>query len=166
MQANIDWPNRVITGKSGTKYFIRPETLSSARYIEFEIRSMTQAFKTNLEGILQTLDSVEHHLLKGELNAIGNAHNALSILQGFKTGLRRHAEFRRTESIEFCALFCVEDSEDLASFSEDIIIKKWNDWKEIPDEDFFLLSVNVKILLSKRYRDIIKKEKEALEAKK
>lgn len=161
-QAKIDWPNRVIIGASGTKYKITPETMSSARYIEFEIRSMTQAFKTNLEGILTALDSIEHQLVKGELNQSGNIHNALTILQNFKNGLRNHAQYKRTESIEFCALFCIEDGEDVSEYSETMVRRKWDDWKSIPDEDFFLLSMNVKILLSARYRKMIQAEKESL----
>lgn len=163
IQPKIDWPNRQIIGASGTVYKITPETMSSARYIEFEIRSMTQAFKTNLEGILTTLDSIENHLTKGTLNASGNIHNALSELQNFKKGLREHAKFRRTESIEFCALFCIADGEDVSEYSEAMVLKKWNDWKIIPDEDFFLLSMNVKVLLSQRYRNMIQQEKEKLQ---
>jgi len=158
----ISWEERKIVGKSGKVYHIMPEKISSARYVEFEIRSMTQAFKTNLDGILKLISDVEHDLTKGELNCQGNTHTALQRISDFKKGLINHIEYKRTESIEFCALFCIADGEDVTDFSEALIRDKWNDWKEIPNEDFFLLSIKAKMLYSQRFRDILKSETEKM----
>lgn len=152
----INWEERKVVGKSGKVYKICPEILSSARYVHFEIRSMTEAFKTNLDGILMTLQGIEDELTKGKLNSAGNIFNALTKLRDFKKGLVAYQEYKRTPSIEFCALFCIEDGEDVSRFDEDQIRSKWDDWKEIPDQDFFLLSLQVKVSSSKNYRDLIK----------
>lgn len=158
MKQGIYWEDRKIVGASGKEYKICPETMSSARYIEFEIRSMTQAFKTNLDGIISMMNRVEDHLVNGKLNAQGNTHNALTELKTFRAGLVNHAEFKRTESIEFCALFCTYEGEDTSVYSEDMVAEKWRDWKGIPDEDFFLLSIRVKLLLSTRYANIVRSQ--------
>ncbi|MFO0201560.1 MAG: hypothetical protein ACK528_00355, partial [Alphaproteobacteria bacterium] len=83
----IDFDKRKIIGKSGTVYKIAPEDISVGRWAEFEIRSITLAYNTDFETLLNTFRGVKDDLMNGKNNAQGNAHHALRKIEDFEKGM-------------------------------------------------------------------------------
>jgi hypothetical protein len=158
--AKIDFENRQIIGKSGKVYKISPETLSSARTPEFEIRSSLLAYRTNLEELFKLLAKVKKGLKEGR--TFGDVADAIHDIERYENGLLTFHETGRTPLIEFCALFCIAEGEDISKFNEDIIREKWEDWNEITDYDFFLLSLNVIPSFKKKYLEALENQKSSL----
>jgi hypothetical protein len=153
MSAKIDLEKRQIIGSSGKVYKISPETLSSARTPEFEIRSALLAYRTNLEELFKLLAKVKKGLKEGR--TFGDVADAILDIERYENGLMTFHETQRTPLIEFCALFCIYEGEEVGQFNENIIAEKWEDWKEIPDYDFFLLSLNVIPFFKERYLEAL-----------
>jgi hypothetical protein len=151
--AKIDFDKRQIIGKSGKIYKISPETLSSARTPEFEIRSALLAYRTNLEELFKLFAKVKKGLREGR--TFGDIADSLTEIERFEQGLLTFHETKRTPLIEFCALFCIYEGEEIGQFNENIIAEKWEDWSEIPDYDFFLLSLNVIPSFKQRYLEAL-----------
>jgi hypothetical protein len=154
-EAGVYYDLGYIIGTSGKKYFIQPGKISSARFPEFELRSMTQAFKTNLNGFIQIFDDIDNALLRGELNPVGNAYTVLNITKNAREGLVNKSKFKIAETLEFCALFCNEEGEDVTDLSVEMFERKYLDWCAIPHDAFFLLSVKVKTIYWINYKKVL-----------
>lgn len=155
----IDWDKRQITGKSGKVYKIVPESLSAGRTAEFEIRAMMLAYKTDFETLAKLLSRVRHSLREGK--TFGDVADALNDLDKFEEGLVNFQLNGRSELVEFCALFCIAEGEDVGVFTQEQIIDKWNDWKHIPEADFFLLCAKAIPSFKERFLDILKQTGQA-----
>lgn len=153
--SKIDFDNRVIYGKSGKVYKIMPEMLSAGRTPEFEIRSILLAYKTDFETLAKVLSRAKHGLREGR--TFGDVHDALTGIENFEKGLINFQTNGRSELVEFCALFCIGEGEDVGEFNEQIIIEKWNDWKEIPEADFFFLCAKAIKSFRQRFLEILEK---------
>ena len=73
----IDYEKGIITGKSGKIYKISIESISSARYTEYLIRSSLIAFNTDFETLFNRINTAISHLRYGKENAQGNSSNAI-----------------------------------------------------------------------------------------
>jgi hypothetical protein len=147
----IDWNNRIITGSSGKVYKIQPELISAGRAPEFEIRGMVLGYRTNLDTLAALHSNVKLTLIKGEDNMAGNIHKVLNLLDDFDKGILHYLENKRNALLEFASLFCIAEGEDVGIHNEEIIRDKYNDWKHIPDQDFFFLCQKAIPSFAKRY---------------
>lgn len=169
MKAKIDWDNRQIIGKSGKVYRIMPEMLSTGRTPEFEIRAMTLSHKTDFETIIKLIDKSYNTLYnfgitKDEVK-LGSLFDLLEDLKNFRNGLLNFQLNNRSALVEFCALFCISEDEDLGLFNEQIIREKYEDWSEIPEADFFLLSAKAIPYFKQRYLELLSQENQKVEQK-
>lgn len=139
----IDLENRKIIGKSGKVYNIAPEDISVGRWAEFEIRSITIAYNTDFETLLNTFRSIKDILMNGKNNAQGNAYHAIKEIDEFEKGLINYQLNHRPKLVEFISLFTTAEGEDKSLHSEEIIREKYNDWSHIPIADFFFLAAKV-----------------------
>ena len=153
MVAKIDWDKRQIIGKSGTIYKISPETLSSGRAPEFEIRSILLAYRTDFETLLTMINKATK--LMDSATAFGPMYEASAMLKDFQKGLINYQLNKRPAVIEFASLFCIKEGEDVGNHSEDIVREKYEDWRDIPEADFFLLCANVIPSFKENYLNII-----------
>lgn len=136
----INYEKGIITGKSGKVYKITPETISSARYTEYNIRGALLAYNTDFETIFTRIATAISHLRTGKENPVGNGMNAINELELILKGMVNYQENSRPAIIEFCSCFCIADGEDVSVHTEDQIRDKYEDWKHIPIYDFFLLA--------------------------
>jgi len=141
MKAKIDIENMVIIGRSGKKYTISPESLSIGRAAEFQIRGATLAFKTDFETLLLMVDNSLKRLEKGQ--TFGDIAETIFELRQFKNGMIDFQLNQRPAIVEFCSLFCIGEGEDVGKHNEEFVREKWDDWRDIPEQDFFFLSANV-----------------------
>lgn len=137
----IDWEKRQITGKSGRIYKISPETLSAGRAAEFEIRSILLPYRTNFESVYKlnqkTIDALKNIEI-GKIK-VGLLMEIISELENLQKGLYNFQLNKRSAVVEFCGLFCNYEGEEIGEYNEEIIREKYEDWKEIPEQDFFFL---------------------------
>lgn len=138
MKNKIDWENRKIYGHSGKEYKILPELLTAGRAAEFQIRGMVLGFNTDFETLLKLVHNAAKRLREG--NNYGAIADTITELEQFKKGMLNYQENSRPAIVEFCSLFCIGEGENTGIHNEDIIREKYNDWREIPIQDFFLLS--------------------------
>jgi len=150
----ISWEKREIIGKSGKVYKIVPESLSAGRTAEFEIRAMLLAYRTDFETLLKLLKKVKAALRDGR--TFGEVHDALTDMDKFEEGMVNFQLNGRSELVEFCSLFCIADGEDVGVFTQEQIIDKWNDWKHIPEADFFLLCAKAIPSFKEKFLEILK----------
>lgn len=143
MKSKIDWDKRLIYGKEYT-YKISPETLSVGRSAEFEIRSMLLPYQMNFENLFIETDEVIKTLRGIEVGSIkiGILYDLINKLESRQKSLLNFQMNKRSSIVEFCSLFCIRDGEDIGIFTEDIIREKYQDWADIPEDDFFLLCAN------------------------
>jgi len=141
--SRIDWENRVIIGKSGTKYKILPEKISVGRWPKYELWSALIATRLDMDTFVRTLNEILRKVEKAQ--TFGDMIAPYSELRDLRSGIVRYAETGRPQLVEFAALFCLKTNkegeviEDIGDITEDIIREKYNDWKEIDMNDFFLL---------------------------
>lgn len=135
----IDFKNRKIYGKSGKVYDIK-SSVSVGRMSEYDIRGSLLALNTDFNTLASRHQKIRWHLIHGDLNAQGNIYNALLELDAIDSGMKRYGENQRSAVIEFCALFCIEEGEDVSTFDEDMFRRKYEDWAHIDSPDFFYLA--------------------------
>ena len=76
---------------------------------------------------------------------LGDIIEPYTRLKDIRDGAVRYAETSRSQLVEYASLFCLKTDiegniiEDTSDLTETQIIEKFNDWKEIPMNDFFLL---------------------------
>jgi hypothetical protein len=157
MKSKIDFENRVIYGRSGKIYKILPEMLTIGRAAEFEIRSILIGYKTDFETLLKLISNVETRLRNG--NTWGTISDVINDLKDFKQGLINYQLNSRPAIVEFMSLFCIGDGEDTGIHSEEIIREKFEDWREISEQDFFLLCANVIPSFRSNYLQAVKEQK-------
>lgn len=160
-KAHIDWEKRQITGKSGKIYKISPETITAGRAAEFEIRSILLPYRVNFETIFK-LNAKTIDILRGiEIGKIkvGALMEIIQEYENLQKGLYDFQLAKRSTIVEFCGLFCNYEGEDVGNYNEDIIREKYEDWKEIPEVDFFLLCAQA----IPYFRDYLRTIKEEIE---
>ena len=141
--SRIDWENRIIIGKSGTKYKILPEKISVGRWPKYELWSTLIATRMDMDTFVKTLNGIITKVHKAQ--TFGDMIAPYSELTDMRNGIVRYAETGRPQLIEFASLFCLRVDkegnivEDIGEITEDVIREKYNDWKEIDMNDFFLL---------------------------
>ena len=140
--SRIDWENRIIIGKSGTKYKILPEKISVGRWPKYELWSTLIATRMDMDTFVKTLNGIITKVHKAQ--TFGDMIAPYSELTDMRNGIVRYAETGRPQLIEFASLFCLRVDkegnivEDIGEITEDVIREKYNDWKEIDMNDFFL----------------------------
>lgn len=157
MKSKIDFENRVIYGKSGKVYKILPEMLTIGRAAEFEIRSILVGYKTDFETLLKLIGNVETRLRNG--NTWGAVADVINDLKDFKQGLINYQLNSRPSIVEFMSLFCIGEGEETGTHSEETIREKFEEWQEIPEQDFFLLCANVIPSFRSNYLQAVKEQK-------
>jgi hypothetical protein len=158
MKAKIDIENRKIIGHSGKVYKINPEGLSIGRAAEFQIRGILLGFKTDFETLLKMVDSSVKRLEGGK--TFGDIADTINELKSFRKGMLDYQLNTRPTIIEFCSLFCIGEGEDIGTHTEDVIREKYDEWKTIPDQDFFFLCANVIPHFRESYLKALKGEQE------
>ena len=141
--SKIDWENRLIIGKSGTKYKILPEKISVGRWPKYELWSTLISTRMDMDTFIKTLNGIITRVEKAA--TFGDMISPYTDLKDMRNGIVKYQETGRPQLVEFAALFCFKtDSsgniiEDIGDITEDVIREKYNDWKEIDMNDFFLL---------------------------
>lgn len=141
--SSIDWEKRLIIGKSGTKYKILPEKISVGRWPKYELWQNNITFRMDMPTFMASIDSVLNKLLK--IKQLGDAIDASIELKDLRNRISGFLESGRSPLIEFASIFCLKCDEngnvieDVGDLTEDLIRDKFNDWKEIDQNDFFLL---------------------------
>lgn len=135
----IDIKNKVIIGKSGTKYRIAPEEISAGRWHLYMIYSTSVGMGVMFQEVFDSFSAI--------YKAATNGNDILGALDIIKKESETKIKFidrykanDRPKICEMCALFCIEDGEDVGEASDNMFAKKFEDWKHIPITDFFLLS--------------------------
>lgn len=143
----IDMDKRIIVGKSGTIYKIAPEDISVGRWPKYEIWSAMVATRQDFDTYISTLNQVIKQMTSAK--GLGDMIEPYMKLKEIRDGAINFAQTSRSQLVEFASLFClktdnngnvIEDIEDLTTAQ---IEEKFNDWKAIKQEDFFLLVYKV-----------------------
>lgn len=154
----IDWEKRTITGKSGKIYKIEPEKIKAGRWPEFEIQSLMLAFGSDFKTFYTSLIDVRKKLT--EIKVIGDVIGVDKKIENLLAGVATYTERPEPKIIKFCSLFCNAENEDTSQYNENIAKEKFEDWKDIPIESFFLLASEVIPLFKEIYQTIKAKENE------
>lgn len=139
----IDLEKRIIVGKSGTVYKIAPEDITVGRWPKYEIWSALVGTRLDFNSFIKTLNEVIKQMTSAK--GLGDIIEPYTRLKDIRDGAVRYAETSRSQLVEYASLFCLKtDSEgniieETSDLTESQIIEKFNDWKEIPMNDFFLL---------------------------
>lgn len=154
--SKIDFDNRIIIGKSGTIYKILPEKISVGRWPKYELWQNNITFRMDMPTFMAAIDDVILKLQK--IKELGDAIKATIDLMELRNRVAGFLETGRSPLIEFASIFCLKTDnngnviEDVGDLTEDVIRDKFNDWKEIDQNDFFLL-VSMSIpLFQKNYK--------------
>ena len=153
----INWEQRTITGISGKIYKIEPEKISTKRFREYEILSLMLAFGSDFKTFYTTLTDIIKQI-EG-MTSIGQIFAILYKLKNLVAGIGNYTSNSEPKIIRFCALFCNLKNEDVTKFENDMITAKYEDWGNIPIQDFFLLAIEVTPSLIESYR-MVKKSQE------
>lgn len=137
----VNWENKTITGKSGTIYHIEPDRISVGRFAEYEILSLMLAFNSDFKTFYTDLTNIHRKL--NEIVKLGDAIELSDDIKKLLAGIGNYTENSAPKIIRFCALFCNETDEDRSTFPNEVIKKKYDDWADIPINDFFLLASEV-----------------------
>lgn len=141
--SKIDWEKRIIIGKSGTVYKILPEKISVGRWPKYELWSTLISTRMDMDTFIKTLNSILTKVNKAQ--TFGDMITPYMELTDLRNGIVKYQETGRPQLVEFAALFCFKTDyngniiEDIGDITEDVIREKYNDWKEIDMNDFFLL---------------------------
>lgn len=161
--SKIDWENRLIIGKSGTKYKILPEKISVGRWPKYELWSTLIATRMDMDTFVKTLNGIITKVSKAQ--TFGDMIQPYSDLTDLRNGIVKYHETGRPQLVEFAALFCLKIDkegniiEDIGEITEDVIRDKYNDWKEIDMNDFFLLVSRHIPSFQENYRTEIERQK-------
>lgn len=121
---------------NGTTYRIESQ-LSIERYCELQILEKEMAFGTTFRGFFDILRGVYMDLNKADfVSASVKVHN---VLQGVAK-----IEEREPVVLKMCSLFINADGENRAEWSNDLVVKKIQDWKAegLDMQDFFVVALN------------------------
>lgn len=159
-KGKINWDKRQIVGRSGKVYIISPETLSAKRAAEYEIRAMSLPFRATFETVFKYVHRVVNDFRNLELATLkaGVIFDTIAEGEMLLKGMREYQISHRSPIVEFCALFCNTKEEDVGEWNEDIIRAKYEDWADIPEDDFFLLSTKAIPFFRSSLQVIIKGE--------
>lgn len=146
----INWEQRIITGISGKTYKIEPEKISTKRFREYEILSLMLAFSSDFKTFYTTLTDIIKQI--ETISNIGQVFAILTKLKNLVAGIGNYTQNSEPKIIRFCALFCNEENEDVTKFTDDMIKSKYDDWGNIPIQDFFLLASEVIPSFKESYR--------------
>lgn len=145
IKSKIDIENRKIYGRTGKVYTIAPESLSAARASEFEIRTILLPYRTNFETVFKLINKFVTTLREVEIGKtkVGVIYDLINEAELLQKGLLNFQMTKRPAIVELCGLFCIGEGEDVGTYPEELIREKFDEWREIPDQDFFLLCANV-----------------------
>ena len=158
----INWEQRTITGISGKIYKIEPEKISTKRFKEYEILSLMLAFSSDFKTYYTTLIEIRKELGELKFNSltIDTFNKPINKVDRLIAGIGNYTSNSEPKIIRFCALFCNLENEDVTKFENDMITSKYEDWGNIPIQDFFLLAIEVTPSFRESYR-MVKKEQQA-----
>lgn len=133
--AKINFETGAFTA-NGTKYQIE-QALSIERYCELQILEKEMAFGGSFRSVFDRLKEV--HTAMNKTNFVGAAVIVDSMLRGISK-----LEEREPAVVKICALFINYEGEDRTKWSNDISLKKINDWKAegMDMKDFFTVAAN------------------------
>ena len=98
----IDWENRVIIGKSGTKYKILPEKISVGRWPKYELWSALIATRLDMDTFVRTLNEILRKVEKAQ--TFGDMIAPYSELRDLRSGIVRYAGNRQTAISWICGI--------------------------------------------------------------
>ena len=138
----INWNDRTIKGKSGKIYRIEPENISAGRWAEFEIQQLQLAYSMDFKHIHDHIATILNSLKNG--NNLLKAHaDAISGLEKMHFAISNYTDLPLPSIIKFCSLFCNYEGEEVGKYDPVDVRKKFDDWTNIPIQDFFLLAAQV-----------------------
>lgn len=150
----IDLKAKTITGKSGKVYRIDPENISAGRFHHYMIQSATVGLGITFQEIFDSYVAM--------LKAVTTGNDILKALATVKNECEsklkivdKYTAQTAPKIIEFCALFCIEDGEDVGQYDEALVARKFEDWKHIPLNSFFLLSSMAIPAFQENYRSML-----------
>lgn len=154
----VDWEKRTITGLSGKIYKIEPERITTGRWPEFETQSLMLAFGSDFKTFYTSLIDIRKKL--SEIKILGDVIGIDKKIENLLQGVSTYTERPEPKIIKFCSLFCNSEDEDTSQYNKNIAKEKYEDWKHIPIESFFLLASEVIPSFKETYRLHKAKEKE------
>ena len=121
---------------NGTKYQIE-SSLSIERYCEMQVLEKELGFGVTFRSIFDKLKSIYTDLNKANFVA------AAVTVDGMLRGIAKIEE-REPVVLKICCLFINAEGENRATWSNDLIVKKINDWKAegMDMQDFFTVALN------------------------
>lgn len=121
---------------NGVKYQIE-SGLSIERYCEMQILEKEMGFGVTFRSIFDKLKSV--YLEMNKTNFVGAAVTLDNLLKGIAK-----IEEREPVVMKICCLFINYEGENRASWNNDLVVKKMNDWKleGLDVQDFFTVALN------------------------
>lgn len=135
----IDFKEKKIIGNSGTVYHIDPENISTGRWQQYMIQSAALGLGVSYQEIFDSYTEMYKAVTSGN-----DILKALKTIQGICEAKLKFIDKYHANTypkvVEFCALFCNEEKEDVSLYEESMIKRKFEDWQHIPIKDFFLLS--------------------------
>lgn len=138
----IDFEKRIITGRSGKKYKIVPEQISTGRWAEYEIQALELSFGNSFKDFYTKITTILKVLTDGN-NILQAINTATSLTKELLKSISHYADSPEPKVIKFCSLFCIYEGEDITTHTAEQVREKYEDWKHIPIKDFFLLSSEV-----------------------
>lgn len=160
--SKIDWENRVIIGKSGTKYKILPEKVGLGRWPMMEFWGSLVTSRMDADTFIKTGVEIKSRIRK--IKDLGEVIDIAILFDNFFGNILRYKETSRSQLCEYVALFAFKTDkdgeviEDTGDITEDIIREKYNDWKPIPWEDFFLLATRHIPKWQENYREELERQ--------
>jgi hypothetical protein len=132
----------------GRKFYLT-ETLTIERFIEYEKLQNSMGFNLTFKQIFDSLNDV-YRLI-----------NANKILDGgiklynLMNGIAERVDGKIHPALEICALFVVEEDEDISKYDGALAKSKIEAWKKegYAMQDFFTLAVNLVEGFTESYRD-------------
>lgn len=152
----VNWEKREITGISGTIYRIEPSNISVGRFAEYEVLSLMLGFNSDFKTFYTTLNEISHEL--GQVKILGDVINLKEKVNQLIAAVGNYVENSAPKIIRFCSLFCNEAGEDVSTFTNEQVKKKFDDWAHLPIADFFLLGSSVIPYLQEAYKIEVKKK--------
>lgn len=121
---------------NGTEYFVQ-SILSISRFCEFQILEKELSFSMSFQNVFNEINEATE--LMNEVRFVEVAVK----LDNLRRGIAKLEEKEPT-ALKICTLFINTKDEDLATWNNDLMTKKIEDWKAegIAIQDFFQFALN------------------------
>lgn len=132
----------------GRKFFIN-ETLTIDRFIEYERLQNSMGFNMSFKQIFDNIKEA-YTLINGNKLVDGGIK-----LHNLMNGIAQKLEGKLHPALEICALFIIEEGEDVTKYDEATIKSKIDAWRKegYSMQDFFTLAVSLVEGFTESYKD-------------